>query len=78
MELGIGLLLPYRGHGLGKALVQKAQQWTRDRGRPGIVLSVHAGNQRARDLFRQCGFRPTGSERGDWLKMDWWPRLPGG
>lgn len=78
MELGIGLLLPYRGHGLGKALVQKAQQWTRDRGRPGIVLSVHAGNQHARDLFRQCGFRPTGSERGDWLKMDWWPRLPGG
>ena len=44
------------GKGVGKALVDTAQAWTRARGMRHLTLYVFAGNARARTFYARLGF----------------------
>jgi ribosomal protein S18 acetylase RimI-like enzyme len=45
------------GHGVGRALMDHAERWARDRGHARITLSVFEGNRRARALYERAGFQ---------------------
>jgi RimJ/RimL family protein N-acetyltransferase len=57
VELGIGLLEPYRLHGLGTALLMQALDWARQAGYGLVALQVHPENRVARHVFEKCGFQ---------------------
>jgi ribosomal protein S18 acetylase RimI-like enzyme len=44
------------GHGVGRALMNHAEQWARERGHSRITLSVFESNRRARALYERAGF----------------------
>lgn len=50
---------PYRGRGIGEALVQRASDWLRDHGAPRVLLWTAQRNAAAQRLFVRLGFRPT-------------------
>jgi ribosomal protein S18 acetylase RimI-like enzyme len=54
----IGMLVDenYRGRGIGKALLDAAEGWARERGLPEISLLVFPHNERALRLYRSAGF----------------------
>jgi ribosomal protein S18 acetylase RimI-like enzyme len=64
--LGIGLLPPYRGRGLGRQLMQAALDAARAKGLTRIELKVRATNTRARALYEKMGFVLEGTLRRDW------------
>lgn len=45
------------GHGVGRALLARAEEWARDRGLDRITLETGAANRRARDFYRRLGYR---------------------
>lgn len=47
----------HRSRGIGRALVDRCRQWSRERGADGVSLQVAAANERARKLYRELGFR---------------------
>jgi GNAT superfamily N-acetyltransferase len=47
-----------QGQGVGKALMQAAETWARDRGYRRITLNVFAQNDRARQFYEQLGYQP--------------------
>lgn len=47
-----------RGEGIGTGLLDAAESRLRDRGVDAIALDVLAGNQRAREFYREQGYRP--------------------
>lgn len=49
----------HRGQGVGRALMRAAVATIRDTGLHAVSLSVAAGNDAARALYRSLGFRPT-------------------
>jgi GNAT superfamily N-acetyltransferase len=49
-----------RRGGVGRALVEMVVGWARDGGHPSIRLFVVAENETAANLYRRCGFLPTG------------------
>ena len=51
-----------RGSGAGRALMDAAFEWMRQRGMPRVVLWTAASNERARRLFETLGFRSTMTE----------------
>lgn len=55
-ELGILVLPPYRGQGVGKCLMAYALDWASQQGLKKIVLSVFATNRIAIKLYEQFGF----------------------
>ncbi len=67
--LGILVTRTHRGRGVGTALLTEAL--ARSRGKFEVVrLSVFSSNERAKDLYRRFGFRPSGAipraiRRGD-------------
>lgn len=61
--LGMGMLAPYRGQGLGRRLMQATLEAARARGFERITLHVHANNDRARRLYEQMGFKFEGVMR---------------
>ncbi|MGB9777695.1 MAG: GNAT family N-acetyltransferase [Anaerolineae bacterium] len=63
LELGIGVLGPYRRQGLGRALLEAALDWAR--GMP-VVLETRTDNIPAIRLFTRFGFRIVGQEDGHW------------
>jgi RimJ/RimL family protein N-acetyltransferase len=58
--LGIGILAPYRGQGIGEALIQKALQLAQHKGLTRIELTVREHNQRAISLYEKLGFEREG------------------
>jgi ribosomal protein S18 acetylase RimI-like enzyme len=44
------------GHGVGRALLENAEKWARDRGHDSITLSVFEGNRRAQTLYERVGY----------------------
>ena len=51
------VVLPsYRGHGLGRHLIQHAEAFARDRGAKVVRVGVLAKNRAARELYRNMGF----------------------
>lgn len=47
----------WRGHGLGRALIDRVVEEVAERGLHAVTLTVMAGNP-ARELYRSAGFRP--------------------
>lgn len=68
IELGMGILEPYRGRGVGSALMEAVLEWAGDRT---VVLRVFPHNERALALYRKYGF--VVRER----KVGVWPRRNG-
>jgi RimJ/RimL family protein N-acetyltransferase len=58
--LGVGLLPPFRGKGLGAALMRAALQEASSRGFVRIELTVRAGNARAVALYEKFDFKREG------------------
>jgi len=46
----------YRGHGVGRKLIEQAKRWAKDGGMPGIMLETQNNNVRACEFYRSCGF----------------------
>lgn len=44
------------GKGVGRALIEHAEQWARERGHTRLTLSVFEANARARHLYERTGF----------------------
>jgi ribosomal protein S18 acetylase RimI-like enzyme len=61
--LGIGVLAPYRGQGIGKKLITTALEAARLKGLTRIELSVREHNKRAIALYEQFGFVAEGIHR---------------
>jgi RimJ/RimL family protein N-acetyltransferase len=68
-ELGIGLLAPTRGHGLGTQMLLEAIAWAHERRLARLVLTTRADNHQALRLFTKHGFVPTGRKEEDWIEM---------
>jgi diamine N-acetyltransferase len=49
----------WRSQGIGRALMQEAESWAKERGVGEIELSVWEFNQRALALYNRLGFRTT-------------------
>jgi len=49
-----------RGRGVGRALLDAAEAWGRDRGAGRGYLAVTAGNEAAERLYGHAGYEPTG------------------
>lgn len=45
------------GRGVGRALMEYAEHWARQRGHRSITLSVFEGNQRAQALYTRVGYQ---------------------
>ena len=52
----IAVAAGHRGRGLGRALLAKAEEWARQRGKRCLSLHVSATNTRARSLYERFGF----------------------
>ncbi len=59
-SLGIGVLAPYRGHGVGKALMNAALQKAKIKGLTRIELTVREKNASAIALYEKMGFEKEG------------------
>lgn len=59
------LLPPWRGHRLGRALVQFAEDYFRQRGLDEYHLRVAQRNERAVRFYQHAGFRPIAFEEGE-------------
>jgi GNAT superfamily N-acetyltransferase len=46
------------GRGVGRALLEAAADWSRERGHRLLTLNVFDGNRRARALYDRLGYRP--------------------
>lgn len=58
-----------RGAGLGRALMQAAETWLRDRGAPKLQLMVREDNAEAQGFYRALGFEPQKVVTlGRWLR----------
>lgn len=44
------------GKGVGKQLMHRAEQWSREKGLKQLVLNVFKANQRAIDIYRHLGY----------------------
>jgi len=71
-HLGMGLLEPYRGRGIGERLIRSAIEAARTAGIERIELSVYGRNARAMALYRKVGFALEGTRiRGKKLDGDY-------
>jgi ribosomal protein S18 acetylase RimI-like enzyme len=61
--LGIGVLAPYRGQGVGSALLRQALHKARSNGFTRVELSVREGNRRVVSLYQRFGFVEEGLQR---------------
>jgi RimJ/RimL family protein N-acetyltransferase len=60
VELGMGVVRGHRGLGIGTALIDYALKWAARQGFEKVNLGVRASNERARALYRKCGFVEEG------------------
>jgi ribosomal-protein-alanine N-acetyltransferase len=65
LELGIGVVAPYRRRGIGRALLGAALEWASARGMP-VVLETRTDNDPAIHLFTRSGFRVVGQQGSHW------------
>jgi ribosomal protein S18 acetylase RimI-like enzyme len=59
-HFGMAIVEAHRGIGLGRALLNAAVGWARDRGCHKVTLEVWPHNTRARQLYRSAGFADEG------------------
>jgi RimJ/RimL family protein N-acetyltransferase len=70
MDLGMALLAPYRGRGLGSLLLQASIDHARASGAHKITLQVWPHNHAARALYRKFGFEDEGYLRRHWRRRN--------
>lgn len=58
--LGMGVIAPFRGQGLGLQLIESAKEQAKEAGISRIEFNVRADNQRAIGLYRKTGFAEEG------------------
>jgi ribosomal protein S18 acetylase RimI-like enzyme len=58
----VAVLPDYRGHGIGRQLMQACLERARDEGSEWVALEVRADNMPARHLYLSLGFQQTGAE----------------
>ena len=58
----VAVLSDYRGHGIGRQLMQACLERARDEGSEWVALQVRADNAPARHLYLSLGFQQTGAE----------------
>jgi GNAT superfamily N-acetyltransferase len=46
------------GQGVGRALLEAAEGWTREQGLSMLTLNVFEGNTRARTVYERLGYAP--------------------
>lgn len=70
--LGLGMWLdaPYRGRGLGTALLTESITWAKDNGAHKITLEVWPHNDEALTLYRRFGFEQEGYLRRHWRRRN--------
>ena len=56
-----------RGRGIGKMLMKKAEEWTKDNGYSLLTLNVFNDNDKARKLYSSLGFKPDMTKYGKTL-----------
>lgn len=61
--VGLGLLVAYEGHGLGRALMLAAEDFARAQGLHRLELTVMAHNAKARHLYDAMGYIVEGRKR---------------
>lgn len=61
--LGVGVLAPFRGQGVGEALMRAAIEKARSRGLTRIELTVREHNKPAIALYEKVGFQVEGFHR---------------
>ncbi len=64
----IFVLPEYQGKGIGKALMKKAEEYGKERGRDLIELWVGIGNEKARRFYESLGFQMM-EVKGIWIRM---------
>lgn len=69
VDLGIGLLPPYRDKGLGTYLVQYTLRWAKKVGVRCVVLTTRLDNPRAIHVFKNCGFTEVDNCDNIWVEM---------
>ena len=55
------LLVPFQGSGLGKKLMEIAEESAKNRGYARLLLGVYSGNSRAIGFYRRLGFTQVGT-----------------
>jgi RimJ/RimL family protein N-acetyltransferase len=63
VTLGIHVAAPYRGKGIGSALLDYGLNWAQRIGYEKVVLQVFASNHPARALYQKFGFVEEGVQR---------------
>lgn len=64
-HLHIDLLPPLQGRGLGRQLIERLKSELRDRGVPGLHLTLDAANTEARAFYDRIGFTELPSSAAD-------------
>lgn len=59
-EIGMSVLEPYRGSGIGEGLIEGARQWARAFGVEKLCLNVVPDNTRAIRFYERVGFQREG------------------
>ena len=62
-SLGIAIVKPYRGLGIGRALMDRVLKWMKERGVEKATLEVFSTNARAIALYTKMGFEVEGSRK---------------
>ena len=63
VELVLGVLEEYRGHGIGKKLIAAAESWAKGHNIHRIELTVNPRNSIALELYKKLGFEIEGLKR---------------
>jgi GNAT superfamily N-acetyltransferase len=56
-EFGVSVLAPYRGRGVGRALIGHVERWAVEHGVERMLLQVSAANDGAIRLYHELGYR---------------------
>ena len=62
--MGMGLLPPFRGQGIGKRLILRTLDGARAFGLRRVELTVRENNTNAIELYKRVGFEVEGLQRG--------------
>ena len=60
VNVGLAIIAPYRGIGLGKAMLRYLTEWAQVMGYEKMMAEVMACNERALRLFESFGFEREG------------------
>lgn len=80
LALGMWIVQPWRGRGIGSRLLVDCIEWARANGAHKITLEVWPHNDAARALYQKFGFAEEGYFRKQWRRRngELWDSIPMG